>query len=74
MKNLGYGYDEIIFLDFVEYISTHVDAKTLTKELQQNRYNHIENLRKNKIEEIKKVLILILHMKINYKDQARTYR
>ena len=55
ITNLGYIFDELIYLDYNKFKQEHPEIIPLDPEIQQKRYIFFENQRKNKIEEIKEL-------------------
>jgi hypothetical protein len=55
ITNLGYIFEELIYLDYNKFKQEHPEIIPLDPEIQQKRYIFFENQRKNKIEEIKEL-------------------
>lgn len=60
IKSLGYCYEDLIFVEFIDYVYSNTNVKPLPRDLQINRYNHIESIRQKKIQEIKSVKIFLI--------------
>jgi len=55
MKQLGYSMGDFSIIEFLEFININADVKILPKDLQQLRYDHIENVRLQKIADATRV-------------------
>ena len=64
MKQLGYTTDDLRYQSFKEFLHSNPNLVGVSKEMKKNRYEYIENLRQEKIKEIKerKILLKLLIM------------
>ena len=53
MKQLGYTTDDLRYQSFKEFLHSNPNLVGVSKEMKKNRYEYIENLRQEKIKEIK---------------------
>ena len=72
ITNLGYIFDELIYLDYNKFKQEHPEIIPLDPEIQQKRYIFFENQRKNKIEEIKELYERICIDEEKRKNFSRT--
>ena len=52
IKLLGLEEDMLYYIPFTEYLKNHPELSNLDKDLQQKKYNHVENRRKKYIEDL----------------------
>ena len=53
MKQLGYTTEDLRYLTFKEFLKANPSMTGASKEMKKNKYEYLENLRQEKIKEIK---------------------
>ena len=67
MQQLGETNQDLDYILFSDFLKFNSDLSIQNSDLQRKRYQHIENIRKERIEEIKSLREIIL--RINYKKK-----